>query len=206
MLPSQRWYRPYRCVLVTATDCACGHHMTHSHPNQVSGHFGAGLKSMQYGLGFKSWLCSCFCRVGKRNQVCRSLNRDGEVGFVVGEIKARQHSSCFIGFQAGSDQNLKTSTKGSPRGSSKGGHPGEAARWVTQGRQHGDFTQGRQQEGLSLSGSNGLQVCIYKGAAPGSLQEGGRTKGLSANGFGRGMGPRGLQEGGRTKGASANGF
>ena len=149
MLPSQGWYRPYRYILATGTDCACRHHMTHGHPNQVGGHFGACLKSMQHGPGFKPWLCSCFCCVGKGNQVCRSLDGDGEVGFVVGEIKARQHPSCFIGFQAGSDQNLKTSTRGSLRGGSTGGHPGEAIRGFTNKTQQGGSIK-RMQKGGDL--------------------------------------------------------
>ena len=105
MLISQGWFRPHRHVLATAADCASRHHVTPSHPDQVSGHRGACLTEMQRGPWFKSWLGCCFCYVGKRDQICRSLDRDGEVGFVVWEVKAWQHSSASM--QTGSNQNLQ---------------------------------------------------------------------------------------------------
>ena len=101
--------------------------MADSDPHQVSGHLWAGLESVQKGTRFKSWLGVRFCCVGQRQQVCRSLDGDGEAGFVDGKVKAWQHASGFVGFQAGSNQNLGASIQrdkpggGRPRGGGEGG-------------------------------------------------------------------------------------
>lgn len=111
MLLSQGWHRPHRHILPTAADGTCGRHTTNRHPNQVRRHFWSCLKGMHGGPRFDSWLGFCFCHVGQRDQVCRSLEGDGEVGFIVWEIEAWQHPSGSVGLQTGTNQNLRERQK-----------------------------------------------------------------------------------------------
>lgn len=161
--------------------------MADSDPNQVSGHLGARLKSVQKGTRFESWLGVGFCCVRQRQQVCRSLDGDGESGFVVGKVKAWQHASGFVGFQAGSNQHLGASIQSHQQGGGGGGccnirHPPRSCIKIArscsskvmmhEGIDTKGATRGMRQGMTSRGSQHGVKYGEYKGGCPKAMPQG----------------------------------